>query len=770
MTDVPLFLGVIAKASKAGYKDTYMLVMQRMASAGFSALQNGEEEVVFTIISEKFADGLEPQELIEDIDEGRGIILGRVEDVMGSPVKEAGIEVWKDESIWIPAEYFDCMGESLEGSLGRISDSGLFAVLEETEPADVDIQTGLETLEPLYLDFSTESADTGDGTGSYYYSPEYLGFIFANAVTIVPMRTDFFIEHIEVTEVTDGELEIVNPVVNPEGQVTLMNLRLDVTGLPEAGQVTAQYGWTGYLTGVTFKMEGTGSLDDVAEFVLYRYQEGNWLLVPSTMSINYDERTITFYPPLGEWYLMDFELGERTELRFDLYFTSPATGTYKAVWEKNCHMLVATANPIGSDEVSQQIGFIPVSVSGAPIPALDEEQPELIRGGTACFIATAAFGSPFEKHVQMLREFRDRYLLTNTAGKAFVRWYYSHSPKCAAVIAHNEALRAATRIALMPVYAIAFLLMKGIIPYLMLGAGVFLLAMRKKRVKTTIVLLAVSLLFVFSSAGFAADTNHFKVAPGENYTVVVPTTDTVGRGKAALDFFYTYADSPLEVVIGGTTEDLVKNQHLLNAALTVGIGERGQISVTMPYSVSQDSDIAGVDDSGIGDVIISAKYRFNEPSVRGAEFATAKATGFGIALSPYLQLPTGNEDAFMGAESASGGVRLIIDAYTGGNLRFFLNAGYAYQDKEELVQIDIDHSLLFGAGFTYLFSRNTFISAEVYGRSEELFESEQTPVEGIVSWGYENENTSFVIGGGGGLVKGYGASGWRLFPGFRFGM
>jgi hypothetical protein len=190
----------------------------------------------------------------------------------------------------------------------------------------------------------------------------------------------------------------------------------------------------------------------------------------------------------------------------------------------------------------------------------------------------------------------------------------------------------------------------------------------------------------------------------------------------------------------------------------------------MPYSVSQDSDIAGVDDSGIGDVIISAKYRFNEPSVRGVEFSTAKATGLGFAVAPYIQIPVGNEDAFMGAESASGGLRLIIDAYTGGNLRFFFNAGYAYQDKEELVQIDIDHSLLFGAGFTYLFTRNTFISAEIYGRSEELFESEHTPVEGIVSWGYENENTSFVIGGGGGLVKGYGASGWRLFTGFRFGM
>lgn len=76
-------------------------------------------------------------------------------------------------------------------------------------------------------------------------------------------------------------------------------------------------------------------------------------------------------------------------------------------------------------------------------------------GGGGCFIATAAFGSPFEKHVQVLREFRDRCLFTNPAGRAFVRWYYRHSPKYAAVISRSRILRAAARTALMPLYVFA---------------------------------------------------------------------------------------------------------------------------------------------------------------------------------------------------------------------------------------------------------------------------------------------------------------------------
>jgi serine protease len=78
-------------------------------------------------------------------------------------------------------------------------------------------------------------------------------------------------------------------------------------------------------------------------------------------------------------------------------------------------------------------------------------------GGGGCFIATAAFGSPLEKHVQILRDFRDRILLNSAAGKAFVNFYYEASPPIARTIAQNEGLRLMTRASLMPVVGVAYL-------------------------------------------------------------------------------------------------------------------------------------------------------------------------------------------------------------------------------------------------------------------------------------------------------------------------
>ena len=72
-------------------------------------------------------------------------------------------------------------------------------------------------------------------------------------------------------------------------------------------------------------------------------------------------------------------------------------------------------------------------------------------GGGGCFIATAAFGSPLAPQVQVLREFRDQYLLTNGPGQLFTAAYYRISPPLADLVAESEVLRAIVRAMLIPI-------------------------------------------------------------------------------------------------------------------------------------------------------------------------------------------------------------------------------------------------------------------------------------------------------------------------------
>lgn len=71
-----------------------------------------------------------------------------------------------------------------------------------------------------------------------------------------------------------------------------------------------------------------------------------------------------------------------------------------------------------------------------------------------CFIATASYGRD-SGEVGLLCRFRDECLLTNPLGTAFVNTYYKLSPPIAEFISDSEPLKAAVRIGLKPLVAIA---------------------------------------------------------------------------------------------------------------------------------------------------------------------------------------------------------------------------------------------------------------------------------------------------------------------------
>ncbi|MEE8094333.1 MAG: CFI-box-CTERM domain-containing protein [Gammaproteobacteria bacterium] len=113
-----------------------------------------------------------------------------------------------------------------------------------------------------------------------------------------------------------------------------------------------------------------------------------------------------------------------------------------------------------SDETSVPLGDPTQSASSnelTAVPQATAPYPALANEG--CFIATAAFGSEWTTELRLLRQFRDRFLLTNAAGRGFVRWYYANSPPAARWLNSHADLKPVVRWALMPLVTLAALLL-----------------------------------------------------------------------------------------------------------------------------------------------------------------------------------------------------------------------------------------------------------------------------------------------------------------------
>ena len=167
--------------------------------------------------------------------------------------------------------------------------------------------------------------------------------------------------------------------------------------------------------------EGTGVLQDYTE-------AAKWLIKAANQK---SQDTIGSYAALGVLYEHGWGVAQSNTEAIKWYRKSAEAG----IPEGKEFLNAITKN---------QISPVVTSPNNTGVKGGNKLQSPQV-SNSSCYIATAAYGSPYAKEVDAFRYFRDTVLVKSWFGRIFIAFYYKTSPPLANFIAEREYLKVATR-------------------------------------------------------------------------------------------------------------------------------------------------------------------------------------------------------------------------------------------------------------------------------------------------------------------------------------
>jgi len=283
-----------------------------------------------------------------------------------------------------------------------------------------------------------------------------------------------------------------------------------------------------------------------------------------------------------------------------------------------------------------------------------------------------------------------------------------------------------------------------------------------------IVLLALSLIF-FSSGTYSAQ-NGFEVMSFR------PNTDN-GKYLSVWDshildkdewFFGTtfdYSHRPLQLTKNGLRDsgilDKVFEQHLYSS---VGI-IKNRLEVGIEIPIGWWLDYRNKNKTSIGDILLNAKI----------SLLNMKKSKVGLAVLPFVTLPTGKSDYFFGSGVVTAGGSLIAEVNPIERVFVAMNLGLLAKKNYTFKDIDDSSKLTGGLGVAVAATNSLNVSADLLFKtrlSGVFKEKGETPVELLTGVKYAIANTGFVVSGalGGGLINGAGVPEYRIIFGLGYGL
>ena len=286
--------------------------------------------------------------------------------------------------------------------------------------------------------------------------------------------------------------------------------------------------------------------------------------------------------------------------------------------------------------------------------------------------------------------------------------------------------------------------------------------------------LAAILLFLAPSLAWgratSATANTFLPAIDGSPYFTAYGSQTLQPWRYQVGLYFNYANDPLEVGIGGVPRASIID-HLLMADIfgAVGITDWFELGLNVPVGIYIDfNDLtAGTSSKSarMGDLRFETKFRL----------LNIDRHNVGIAILPYLLIPTGSGNRFIGNNSFAGGAKAIVDVNIKNRVQLSLNLGYHARDRATVFATVQDDAFTYGLGIN-IKTINPWmdIITEIYGSTNvgDFFAREaETPLE--IDGGFrfflpKPEGLAITAGGGIGLTFGYGAPDFRAFLGLTY--
>ncbi len=218
----------------------------------------------------------------------------------------------------------------------------------------------------------------------------------------------------EFIQITDNDYSDLFPDINSDGDVT----------------------WLGY-----------DSDADWEEILLYRRDTGDVEQITNTAEEPYWAPTM---PQISDIGYVTFLATEASLVNWNLEIYVYDGSQILNISDSDDNEYFPRINSIGNVAWAADVDADDDEIFLATLPEEEDGEENGDGDGSSldCFIATACYGTPMADEVNILRDFRDRYLMRNPVGREFIRFYNKYGPKAADFIRNKEPLKKIIRLCL----------------------------------------------------------------------------------------------------------------------------------------------------------------------------------------------------------------------------------------------------------------------------------------------------------------------------------